>query len=933
MSKKIYELNKLISELPKEKSGEIASFIETKLELLKICYDKSSDEHHKKELKFKIKYTPLKCFIAESKYRGKPVEIGSIAYDEKTIRGHIENGLPKTHHRRGIEIYNFYFGGYKTLFQCLTKGFLEKTMKFDMLFLEDIFSESKVAVVEVVNQLKSQILGATIIDKEFVSVIKKKEFSMAEFYTAKQNEDCQWYGIIQQWDIERTVYTKVKSAVENCFEKERSYKVSSVIHGDGGCGKSTLLRRLAIDLSSSEEFKVIWIDDFEEFINGNSQNIFSGWEMIKNDFSNKYIVFIEDWYSKVDYNDIVHSKKFLKNAEINRNVRIVIGDRSIQGKYYLEHLYNDNNKFLLLPAENKFILENVIQKIPEWETVIKEEFMDKLGNAPLFMLLFIIAKVNDGKEFSDIDLCEPQKAFQNIIKNSLNQLIEYNCLGLAKALHYWGCIYSEFRILIPYEGLLRLAEHFNTKNDRIPKDYKNLQLNSKITRTLNTYIGVKVYNKKNNQQVFYFNHDILSDSGLSIVSFKDWDIYDDLMLKSILNVFVDKGDDISTSVFLQRMIRLKPSLFEGKQEKLEYINKLIDRKVRHYTYTLPLATEIPISLDELDSFADKLWCFEYDNNVFWSHVLTKKELQEKWTRNILNSFSISKSSPDLIFLVLKHTKNKKEDELVQMICEKILKEDVLCIHPSFVIIGLKFSNDRGKDGLVQQACQKILEGDILNISSEIVSKALNLSENQKQKQEIEMLITKSKSKDSNYRKIVYRYLKCYATQKSIPSFVKEYVNEIIYDFNEEKKWNSQNSILFYDLLKIPFHSIPKWKAQTKWIIKNWEKLHRINIYNVLLSYRTTHSSYIQNVCREILINWRREAERKLYKANRQNQYADHLIFSMGHPNLRSEILQIANEINTAILNEKLEILDYLKVVVENIVNNNVYPKWNEKKFR
>jgi len=60
----------------------------------------------------------------------------------KTIEGHIDDGLPEQYNSRGIEIYNFYFGGYKKLFSCFSRKFLREVIEIEKSFLEDIFSQN-----------------------------------------------------------------------------------------------------------------------------------------------------------------------------------------------------------------------------------------------------------------------------------------------------------------------------------------------------------------------------------------------------------------------------------------------------------------------------------------------------------------------------------------------------------------------------------------------------------------------------------------------------------------------------------------------------------------------------------------------------------------------------------------------------------------------
>ncbi|HAO08009.1 MAG TPA: hypothetical protein DCQ50_13745, partial [Chryseobacterium sp.] len=370
-----------------------------------------------------------------------------------------------------------------------------------------------------------KIAGTTIIDQQFIEDINKtKDFSMAEFYISKQDKNGQWLGLIRGWDIRRKIYDELKNVVENCFEKERTNKVSIILHGDGGSGKSTQLRKTALELSSSNKFKVLWLNNFEEFINGNKQdNDVSGWDIIKSNPFQNYILFIEDLYRelgsnvKENYANINIFKKFLKSTQSVKNVRLVIGDRYMYVELVREYLYNDNNQFLLDSDENSYIIEQIVLKVPEWQLIVEQkEFSDKLESAPLFMLLFIIAKVSESKNFKNIDLSEPHKAFQNIIKSDL-EFIANEHIGLAKAIYFWSCIYSEHKIPISYETFLEIADHYNGKDTAEISDlYKRWNADDEIFDKLKLYIS------KNEKEQFQFNHDILADLGLSKTNIYNW---------------------------------------------------------------------------------------------------------------------------------------------------------------------------------------------------------------------------------------------------------------------------------------------------------------------------------------------------------------------------------------------------------------------------
>lgn len=138
MQKSLEELNKLLLETPKTEARTIANFMENKLELLKICYVQSYDKtnnHFQNKIKKQIKYVPLRNYLD----RGN-VKLSNISYGYKAIELHIENGMPPKYSKQAIELYSFYFGGYRELFRCFTKEFLRKIIKLDEDFINDVFA-------------------------------------------------------------------------------------------------------------------------------------------------------------------------------------------------------------------------------------------------------------------------------------------------------------------------------------------------------------------------------------------------------------------------------------------------------------------------------------------------------------------------------------------------------------------------------------------------------------------------------------------------------------------------------------------------------------------------------------------------------------------------------------------------------------------------
>lgn len=235
--------------------------------------------------------------------------------------------------------------------------------------------------------------GALTIDQGFVDAINKgEEFSKSKFYSAKQDDNCQWYGILNDFDVVRKVYPEIKNDVLNSFSKIKIYKVAAVIHGTGGCGKSTLLRRLALELIDESGFEIIWVKNrqLENFVS-------TALPEIRTDMENSYLVFVEDWYRLTDENKEI-GNTLLKETQAISNIRLVIGDRDITGKDYRENLVNPESIYELTTGENREILDKIIAKQTEWKQAGDLVLNNPRScNSPLFIILFAIAGLNENR--------------------------------------------------------------------------------------------------------------------------------------------------------------------------------------------------------------------------------------------------------------------------------------------------------------------------------------------------------------------------------------------------------------------------------------------------------------------------------------------------------------------------------------------------------
>lgn len=59
-------------------------------------------------------------------------------------------------------------------------------------------------------------------------------------------------------------------------------------------------------------------------------------------------------------------------------------------------------------------------------------------------------------------------------------------------------------------------------------------------------------------------------------------------------------------------------------------------------------------------------------------------------------------------------------------------------------------------------------------------------------------------------------------------------------------------------------------------------------------------------------------------------YGDHIKIALGHPGLRDLAKKTANEILKSKEGNSIYVPDYLIEIVEQIINENVYPEWNQK---
>lgn len=758
-----------VNKISESEARAISESVREKIEILKACYDKS-DATVKESIHKLIRFPQLKCYLANemftdnSKKKSRKIILTNIIYSPKMIHIHINAGLP--HERRVLEFYSFYYGRYRLFFRCFGRDFLEQE-KLDEEFLDDIFSPKKGDYYVSGERLKIQ--GATIIDEEFINTVKTgKPFSRAEFYGAKQSFDCQFFGILHNFDVERRGYTELRRKILDNFIEDKERKVSAIVHGTGGSGKSTILRRLAVDLCHKESFQVVWLDDGEKFIEQGFQII---QDKIKEDNTQKFLIIIEDWYRMFD--DIKEpALRFLKDTRKTNNIRIIIGDREIDEKPYNKHRNNDV-ELLLTADENKKIIEKIIEEYPDWKLASEKLFdeKEKSYQSSLFLLLFILARI-DKKEFDGISLDEPQKVFQDIIESDL-KFIAKEYQGLAKALYYWGCIYAQHRIYISYDTFLKIADFYHGKDKTKISDFFS-RWDMKDDSVLDR---LKIYINKNPRRDRYttqdpvqFNHDILADMGLCKINVKKRNKFRDKVKIQLLKTITREGEDYSASRFLGTMLSKEDQIFKDQEEKLKFIKKLIHKSYHHPHYIYELLC-LPLDDHTLKEFAELFWEKRIYSKLFWNEYFRKIKDDTIIHNNIseiLNIDRISDYDVEFIECILKYTKATTEKN-------NFINDVLKGSHPSI----LKLINEDTK----KKFFADVMTGYSWQMINEHFDQCLSYTDN-----EIKEAFWKKLLEKDQWKNIEWRYI-LYAIRHSKNEISKALIRNILQDtdFEDEIK--------------------------------------------------------------------------------------------------------------------------------------------------
>ncbi|GGI58461.1 P-loop NTPase [Winogradskyella haliclonae] len=834
----------------------------------------------------------------------------------------------------------------------MIEGFCDEIIKNK---IEDKHSTTVSIITKQDDQINNNINGTDIIDSSFFNNLKEGHpISKTMFYLSKLDNESQWSGVAFSYDIERKEVHTIKSLCISAFDREYKYKVIGIVCGSGGIGKSTLLRRVALELRH-QTFKVLWIKEhqFDDFVH-------IGWENVKANTSQHYLIIIEDWYRLTNYLE-VESIKFLNQSTHTNHVRVLIGDR-IPKAHYRRHLIDHNAIFELKNSENWDIIQGIVAKNPEWniDNHILIKYQNNINNTSLFLMLYtLIRSAETGATVSNTSLVNPELAFQDIIASDIGTLAsEYS--GLAKALLCWAHIYSKSKFHISYQTFLEIAEHFDDKK-QVRLLFKDLMNHSsKYHDILRNYITIKT---SSDTDYLRFNHDIFADEGLSQIEhlIKDVIPFDDIVKSMVLEAlfnFTSHQKSIANLVFY--FLKNEHHLFEDDVDKLSYVKRLIATGNKELVFLnnlddleieeeqhLELIKNLMLNqiyphvylqkqikkykgicnyvLDNIESFNPK------HSNIFFT--ATNNSSSYRQTQKAVNSILKSSKLLDYSNLVLGRAfKVSNDAHAKKCAIQNILKayKDPLDIDRILLHTILKYANDYND---IKSAISRILNhSEITRLHFRLVMEAFRKSKNDTDKLSASKTILNDPHVNQLHYKITSRAMQdcpdteiklgmakrildnrtdfhpslsfhafsCYSKEPKTPEFIKSHIEGIV----TNKHYGKSKDSFSYDfkrITRIPFHDIPAWKEATLDVLNNWQNnKDRSFILNVLLSYREFPNESTE-ASKKVLHNWKTEIKIPIEPVRKDEpiHYGDHIKVALEHPNLKDLAKATALEIRNA----------------------------------
>ncbi|RYZ88313.1 MAG: hypothetical protein EOP04_09670, partial [Proteobacteria bacterium] len=636
---------------------------------------------------------------------GKKLVIIGCQFDERTIDRKFFDGLKN----RNITIYHFSRDNH----DFETKPGIALNPNYHFIKINDtsdvlsFFRNHKTTIDNI------RVNGAELIDRKFIENVteegRHRGVIPSDFYLAKQRDDCQWYGVISGWNVNRSSFQYLKGEVLASFaDSNRVSRIAALVCGKGGSGKSTMLRSLAVELSN-EEFSVLWIKD-KEIVRFHE----TGLAQIRELYQHRcFLVIIEDLY-RVQQQDI-NLQEIIDEICLNPNVRMVVGDRIDGQQSYSEQIYNpDKNIIELAVDDNRSILTEILKIIPQWSTAASRLLTgDDDYKSTLYYLLWTIgrtAKMDGNENISKFH--DRSSHFRRLIESDLKHLAKYYP-GVAKMLHYWASLYSRTKIYIDYKLFFKLADLFN--DPAFPRSSQLLASDSgKAILDIYSYKAEGFIRSAGDTQLFAFNHDILAEDGLSKVKLAGWHPFDGSIKLQMLPAVLDHGDAFSILGFTTDCLNTLRNDVFNNEKKASLVWELSNKGIFLY----PALAGNFLSPKEKAAFAtkvleqDRFWLLPAETIGKAMKILgSKKKVDEVLA---LDQFWSLPSQIIIVVLNISRDTAKAKELLSQ---DQFWRQK-----PEVVVVALNITRDKTKADVI------LSQDRFWDLSEGLVVTALKLSE-------------------------------------------------------------------------------------------------------------------------------------------------------------------------------------------------------------
>lgn len=825
--------------------------------------------------------------------------------------------------------------------------------------------------------------GYIELNRSFFTYLENEnfEFGYSEFYISNQNEICQWYGIINSWDILRDGYIEFKKQVIRNFYEKNSPKVIGRVIGLGGFGKSTVLRRLSYDLTL-EDIDVIWVKNLEKLTLIKS-------DLFWNKINNKTIIIIDD-YVRFEKHELINSS-FFGLVEDSENIRVIIGDRKSRGQRKLYDNLAGTNAILELDSkQNERIVSIIVNNNKDWKNTANEILANSnASQTSLYLLLFIIDRVY--AQNLDFEQGEGIKGqFLKIISNDLNE-IEKKFPGIGSALHYLSVIYKKYRMQFNLNALFFIAKAFNLDSIN-SSSYLNppIHRDSLLWKLLSTYMSESDSIEDitlNLKRSLKYNHELLADEGLSDVLPDNCNPFEEKTKYIILDLLIGNNEIPTASFLFSAIFNSIEYGFYSIEIRDHYFSRLLESGSYHYAF-LDCGFRADLLTDKNEEIIYKIfesglsyagiwtiickWIHHHFNRenkrrIYNELINRGSENTEVWKYFILNSdyseisnLLISKLEDnelienrnfELIQLLLLTIKDK---DYVELVAKKLIDNYSLPIETTCVCLGVIIKDEKYKikfaKGYLSTQGNSQLEPSILIHILDILKEFELGMKMAKELINTDAIAIDVKCKCLEVLKgttfgtkkvkeilgldwtprewyLVWRSAQTLKNNPKAKKIIELFVNKVIENYKANKI--PQAKYQYIQLLKIPLQYISEWQTEVESEILNWKSNNRRIVTSILISH-SKHPSVINALSREILESWESELMYQKVKYNSIKNWL-HISYALGHPDIETrriafktakEIVELGN------LSTNGLIPDNLFVIAQKIVEEDDFPEWN-----